>query len=70
MCQPADIEVGEAYCVAGGGGPCAKIYTVQSGDYCYAITQSQGVTQAQLNALNPWIDSNCDLAVGENLCVG
>ena len=65
-----NILVGEAYCVGGGGHSCGKIYTVQSGDSCFAITQSQGITQAQLNALNPFIDSNCDLISGENLCVG
>ncbi|KAH0580623.1 hypothetical protein H2248_002112 [Termitomyces sp. 'cryptogamus'] len=65
-----NILVEEAYCVGGGGSPCSKIYTVQSGDFCFAITQSQGITQAQLNVLNPFIDSNCDLIPGENLCVG
>lgn len=66
----SNIAVGEAYCVGGGGNACKKTYTVQSGDFCFAITQSQGITQAQLNALNPQIDTNCDLSIGEILCVG
>ena len=65
-----NILAQEAYCVGGGGSPCGKIYTVQSGDFCSAITQKEGITQVQLNALNPFIDSNCDLIPGENLCVG
>ncbi|KAG6836289.1 hypothetical protein H0H93_009429 [Arthromyces matolae] len=60
-----NILAGEAYCVRGGGNPCGKIYTVQSGDYCYAITQSQGITQDQLAALNPWLDSGCSLNIGQ-----
>ncbi|KAG6847464.1 hypothetical protein H0H93_007975 [Arthromyces matolae] len=64
-----NILAGEAYCVGGGGNPCGTIYTVQPGDYCYAITQSQSITQARLDALNPFLDANCDLEVGENLCM-
>ncbi|KAF9559712.1 hypothetical protein CPC08DRAFT_637416, partial [Agrocybe pediades] len=64
------IQLGSAYCVAGGGRPCGKVYTVQSGDFCSKITTSQGITQAQLVALNPQLDANCDLNVGDNLCVG
>ena len=66
----SNILVGEAYCVGGGGNACNKIYVVQSGDFCFAITQSQDITQQQLDALNPFLDSNCDLSVGESLCVG
>ncbi|KAH9480415.1 LysM domain-containing protein [Psilocybe cubensis] len=66
----SNILVGEAYCVGGGGNPCQKFYVVQPGDFCFAITQSQQITQQQLNALNPFLDSNCDLSVGESLCVG
>ncbi|KAJ7502450.1 hypothetical protein B0H11DRAFT_1988665 [Mycena galericulata] len=66
-----NIQLGAAYCVGGGGAACAKVYTVKSGDSCSAIVQSQGVTQAQLNALNPQINSACsNLGAGENLCVG
>ncbi|KAJ6549608.1 hypothetical protein DFH09DRAFT_1366804 [Mycena vulgaris] len=65
-----NILAQEAYCVGGGGSACAKVYTVKSGDSCSAILQSQGITQARLNALSPQIDDACDdLGVGENLCV-
>lgn len=66
----SNILVGEAYCVGGGGNACKKIYVVQSGDFCFAITQSQNISQQQLNVLNPFLDANCDLVVGEGLCVG
>jgi hypothetical protein len=66
-----NILLDEAYCVGGGGSACGTVYTVQSGDSCSGIVSSQGITQAQLNALNPQIDEACDnLGVGENLCVG
>lgn len=66
------ILAGEAYCVGGGGNQCQKIYTVKGGDSCFAITQSQGITQAQLNALNPnIINADCsNISPGQNLCVG
>ena len=66
----SNILVGEAYCVGGGGNACNKIYVVQPGDFCFAITQSHDITQQQLDALNPFLDANCDLSVGESLCVG
>ncbi|KAI5116230.1 hypothetical protein M0805_001222 [Coniferiporia weirii] len=65
-----NIIAGEAYCVGGGGAQCAKLYTVQSGDSCFAITQSQDITQTELDTLNPFLDANCDLIPGENLCIG
>ncbi|KAH9916873.1 uncharacterized protein B0H18DRAFT_1123943 [Fomitopsis serialis] len=64
-----DLEVNEAYCVKGSPA-CSKVYTVASGDYCAEIESDYGLTAAQLYALNPWLDSACDLEVGENLCVG
>ncbi|KAF8518059.1 hypothetical protein JB92DRAFT_2828845 [Gautieria morchelliformis] len=39
-----NILVGEAYCIGGGTSPCAKIYTVKSGDLCFAVTQAQNIT--------------------------
>ncbi|KAF5329714.1 hypothetical protein D9619_009152 [Psilocybe cf. subviscida] len=65
-----NIAVGEAYCVKGGPSACKKTYTVKSGDFCSGIVSSQGITQTQLNTLNPQLDANCDLSVGEILCVG
>ncbi|KAF7288355.1 hypothetical protein HMN09_01398200 [Mycena chlorophos] len=63
------IELGEAYCVAGGGDACTKIYTVVSGDSCAAIESKFDVTLSQILALNPFLDSSCALQVGENICV-
>ena len=65
-----NIILGSAYCVAGGGNPCKKEYTVVSGDSCGAIETKEGVTAANLLALNPWLDANCDIQVGQSLCVG
>ena len=65
-----NILLGSAYCVAGGGNPCQKQYTVVSGDSCGAIETKEGITAANLDALNPWLDANCDLQVGQSLCVG
>jgi chitinase len=48
---------------------CTEYYTVVSGDYCYAIYTKFGITLAQLDAFNPSLDSNCDLSVGQVLCV-
>ncbi|PMD16786.1 carbohydrate-binding module family 50 protein [Hyaloscypha hepaticicola] len=48
---------------------CTKYYTVVSGDYCYLIETDFGITSAQLYAWNPTLDANCDLAVGQVLCV-
>ncbi|KAJ7849777.1 hypothetical protein B0H13DRAFT_1644895, partial [Mycena leptocephala] len=38
---------------------CAKTYTVVSGDTCSAIESRTGVSDSQLHALNPSIDSGC-----------
>jgi hypothetical protein len=45
-------------CAPGGGG-CAQTYTVVSGDTCAAIESKTGVSDAQLHALNPAINSGC-----------
>jgi len=66
----SNIDANDAYCVGGGGDACTKVYTVVSGDYCSEIETNQDITETQLYALNSWLDSNCDLQVGENLCVG
>ncbi|KAJ7832605.1 glycoside hydrolase family 18 protein, partial [Mycena leptocephala] len=44
---------------SGGGGGCAQTYTVVSGDTCAAIESKTGVSDAQLHALNPTINSGC-----------
>lgn len=74
-----DIDVGEVLCVAesssgstgssGSGGSCPNTFTVVSGDTCDGIASQFGITLAQLEALNPSLDSNCDIDVGQVLCV-
>ncbi|KAJ7198027.1 hypothetical protein GGX14DRAFT_573866 [Mycena pura] len=65
-----DIGLGEAYCIAGTPKKCNKIYTVASGDFCSKIETANSLTPAQFTALNPWLDANCDLQLGQVLCVG
>ena len=52
----------QSYCVGVPGG-CADIYTVVSGDYCSEIETKLGITAAQLQSLNPWLDANCGTAI-------
>ncbi|KAJ7616194.1 hypothetical protein DFH06DRAFT_1062606 [Mycena polygramma] len=63
------IGLGEAYCVAGGGDACSKIYTVVSGDSCGSIEAKLSITTADLIAWNPFLTSSCAIQIGENLCV-
>ncbi|KAF9480695.1 hypothetical protein BDN70DRAFT_877257 [Pholiota conissans] len=63
-----DIDLDEAYCTLGPS-PCKTIHTVASGDFCFAIASNAGITTAQLMTLNPFLDANCDLQLGWNLCV-
>ncbi|KAJ7779318.1 hypothetical protein DFH07DRAFT_910767 [Mycena maculata] len=63
------IQLSEAYCVAGGGDPCPKIYTVVSGDSCGAIETKFGITLANILAWNPFLTSSCAIQAGENICV-
>ncbi|KAJ6534398.1 hypothetical protein B0H19DRAFT_1185942 [Mycena capillaripes] len=65
-----NIGLSEAYCVAGSPKPCKKIYTVVANDFCSKIESANGLTAAQFTALNPWLDANCDLQLGQNVCVG
>ncbi|KAF8149608.1 hypothetical protein K438DRAFT_1503971, partial [Mycena galopus ATCC 62051] len=49
---------------------CAQTYTVVSGDTCSSIESKNGVSDAQLHALNPAINSGCtNLQVGQTLCL-
>jgi chitinase len=49
---------------------CAKSYTVVSGDYCFAIAKSNGITTSQILALNPWLNGTCtSLTPGWNICL-
>ncbi|KAJ7488143.1 hypothetical protein FB451DRAFT_1226557 [Mycena latifolia] len=57
-----------SYCVAISGG-CEGLYSVVSGDSCGGIETKTGLSDAQLRALNPWIDTACDIQIGQNLCI-
>ncbi|KAF7291225.1 hypothetical protein MIND_01266000 [Mycena indigotica] len=49
---------------------CSSTYTVVSGDTCAAIESKKGISDAQLHALNPSINSACtNLQIGEVLCL-
>ncbi|KAJ7264086.1 hypothetical protein B0H12DRAFT_1217298 [Mycena haematopus] len=63
------IALGEAYCVAGGGDACTKVYTVASGDSCGAIETKFNITLNDIIAWNPFLTSSCAIQIGENLCV-
>jgi hypothetical protein len=40
-----------------------------SGDYCYGISAKFDITKNQLVTYNPSLDANCDLEIGQVLCV-
>ncbi|KAJ7312549.1 hypothetical protein DFH08DRAFT_717528, partial [Mycena albidolilacea] len=54
-----DLSVGQTLCLSGGGSGCAQTYTVVSGDTCSAIESHHSITDTQLHALNPSINSGC-----------
>ncbi|KAJ7268979.1 hypothetical protein C8J57DRAFT_329217, partial [Mycena rebaudengoi] len=72
-----NLQVGQTLCLiggagsgGGGGGGCTQTYTVVSGDTCSVIESRTGVSDAQLHALNPAINSGCtNLQVGQTLCL-
>ncbi|KAJ6507026.1 hypothetical protein C8R45DRAFT_860907, partial [Mycena sanguinolenta] len=74
-----NLGLGQTLCLqagtgggTGGGssGGCAQTYTVKSGDTCAAIEAATGVSDSQLHALNPAINSGCtNLGLGQTLCL-
>ena len=46
------------------------LYIVQAGDSCFRIEALYGITVAQLTGLNPQLDENCTLVVGDELMLG
>ncbi|KAJ7845125.1 hypothetical protein B0H14DRAFT_3684599, partial [Mycena olivaceomarginata] len=54
-----NLSVGQTLCLSGGGSGCAQTYTVVSGDTCSAIESHHSISDTQLHALNPSIDSGC-----------
>jgi chitinase len=51
-----DLAFGQILCLRGG---CALTYIVKDGDTCLEIESRTGVSEAQLHALNPAINSGC-----------
>jgi len=47
---------------------CTKFFTVSSGDYCYQIASTNGLSLNQLIALNNGVDCN-NLQIGQILCL-
>ncbi|KAJ7732442.1 hypothetical protein B0H16DRAFT_1581465 [Mycena metata] len=68
-----NLQIGQILCLGtsgGGGSGCTQTYTVVSGDTCLAIESRTGVSDAQLHALNPGINSGCtNLQIGQILCL-
>ncbi|KAF8147941.1 RlpA-like double-psi beta-barrel-protein domain-containing protein-containing protein [Mycena galopus ATCC 62051] len=61
----------EAGALSGVRRACTKTYTVVAGDYCEEIETMFGITDAELHAWNPSINSGCtNLQIGQILCVG
>jgi LysM repeat protein len=46
------------------------LYIVQAGDSCFRIEALYGITVDQLRGLNPQLDENCTLVVGQELMLG
>lgn len=52
-------------------GPDGRIlYVVQAGDSCFRIEALYGITVDELRSLNPQLDENCTLIVGNQLMLG
>ncbi|KAJ7265748.1 hypothetical protein C8J57DRAFT_1069155 [Mycena rebaudengoi] len=54
-----NLSVGHILCLSASGGGCSKTYIVVSGDTCAAIESKNAVSDVQLHARNPAIDSGC-----------
>ncbi|KAF7328266.1 hypothetical protein MVEN_02566500 [Mycena venus] len=71
-----NLQIGQVLCLSSGGGSppsggCGQTYTVVSGDTCAAIESRTGISDSQLHALNPSINSGCtNLQIGQALCLG
>ncbi|PWN40463.1 hypothetical protein IE81DRAFT_305111 [Ceraceosorus guamensis] len=66
----ASLQSGQALCVDGAKRSCSKPYTIQSGDSCYAISQTHNLTLAEFYDINPNIDENCsNIQPDEVVCV-
>ncbi|KAJ7861621.1 hypothetical protein B0H13DRAFT_1638994, partial [Mycena leptocephala] len=58
-----NLSIGQTLCLSGSGGGsgggCSRTYTVVRGDTCAAIKSKTGISDAQLHAQNPAINSAC-----------
>ncbi|KAJ7822311.1 hypothetical protein B0H14DRAFT_2353641, partial [Mycena olivaceomarginata] len=54
-----NLSVGQTLCLSRGSSGCPQKYTVVSGDTCSTIESRTGISDAQLHALNPAINSGC-----------
>ncbi|KAF7343605.1 hypothetical protein MSAN_01981400 [Mycena sanguinolenta] len=66
-----NLGIGQVLCLSSGtSGGCTSTYTVVSGDTCAAIEAKTGVSDSQLHAANPSINSGCtNLQIGQVLCL-
>lgn len=64
-----DLPIGQVLCFASAS-TCGETYTAISGDFLLKDWGEYSITIAQLEALNPSFDQNCDIDVGQVLCVG
>jgi LysM repeat protein len=49
--------------------PCTQDYVVVGGDTCYSIWTKFGITETDLYSWNYFLNDNCNLAIGQVLCV-
>lgn len=62
-----NLQIGQLICIPNSN-TCANPYTIRSGDYCYSIYTSKGMTSDRFYSLNPGIDC-ANLQVGQIVCV-
>jgi len=61
-----NLQIGQVLCLP----ETCTTYSVQSGDSCFAIAASQGVTFTQILSYNPALNPTCtNLIAGSNICV-
>jgi LysM repeat protein len=49
--------------------PCTQDYVVVGGDTCYSIWTKFGITETDLYSWNYFLSDNCNLTIGQVLCV-
>ncbi|KAL1895469.1 Chitinase 2 [Sporothrix stenoceras] len=62
-----DLTSGQAICLPQA---CTRYYTVQSGDSCYKIDTTFGISLTQFQQWNPTVNTDCtNLNIGQKVCV-